>query len=610
MSIYMSQNQKNTYIPKQVEQPSPLTYVPKEIICKIASYFPINSSDLSNIRLSCKRFKKIIADQTFLFSVLKEITHLNHKDVLDLQKTFHTRYRMNLSFAEIVKRCSKLETLDLSYSKVEDIEIKRIGDFNPKLTALILDHCVKLKNPDFTGFIPLKRLSLKKCAALSSPILRGLISLKKISINDCISLEKLLLDDLSDLEIVNIEKNGNLKEISARNCKLLKGFYASFFNFTKLNFEGCELLKTIFLNGCRHLTEINLLNCINLKNFTVVNCTQLNHLPLFDRHLDSLETIEIYNLNLDFIKLDQLPCLKILTIDGCPNLLHLSLNKDSSLQKIQISKCHSLNTLMLKNQELTSLKFMEIMHCKSLFSINLNGLSALQKIFLRKTPITRLDLEQEKLTSLRKLHLSSLPNLSYLNIINLSLKDLKIHKCANVKELRYSDICQNFLKLRINNSHSDSTTTLKKLELKFTEKLTPDQIDYFVHALNLPILEILKITQNLKALDLSKSSIDMPTLFKIAQLCPKLETLNLNFCEGLTEFTIDESHFKFLKYLDLSDCTNLKKITIKNLTDLQSLNANRCKGLETFEMMNIFRLNYFSCEDCPPFCKKKIYIDR
>ncbi|KAK9140975.1 hypothetical protein Scep_010656 [Stephania cephalantha] len=342
---------------------------------------------------------------------------------------------------------------------------------NSQLSVAHLRCCTKLQSfvPDQQGFegvlleSSLRKLVINYCDALMYiPDVRGFTSLQNLRIEDCLELETIpngflrFLVALKKLRIINCPKLNNLGgggggEMAFPSLQLMNvsnvysislfGKRNTLNSLTRLNISKVQELKTIpmeLLQSFKHLQHLQIDDCPSFEGF-------------------GLSTIkEMPNIN---------PCFHSLYIGDCPAMSSVDLRGFASLTKIAIIRCQGLKTLhglqfLTVLEKLVIGAFSDDLHCfplpnliSSLDELHILGWHALQSLPHQLQLLTTLKILYiglfdcltvlpewlGNLTSLETLYIAECENLTHLPSKEqmqrlTSLRKLHISNCPRLKE--------------------------------------------------------------------------------------------------------------------------------------------------------------------------------
>lgn len=434
--------------------------------------------------------------------------------------------------------------------------------------------------------------------------------LKSITLPKVPCLEMLDLKELpGECQLPDLSLYNNLKFLSIdyqHHCLLSK---LELPLPTMANLEELKL-SILLLSGDLEATVLDFKHCEKIKKI------ELEYINLENLDLSQKASLEECNLSYQHV-------LKELKINDCESLKRLKINKAKKLEYISLSKLHNLEELFLSCCGIKSLDFAHCINLKSLKisrcpldeKFNLSHLINLEKLSLSDCGLESIDLSHcKKLKSLyiRKLSIekwdiSVLENLEELTIkecdladltsLNLSkckkLKRLKIIECENIKHLNLSMLA-NLEELLL-----EQCASVSSYDFKGCLKLKNIIIDGACGACPqdfsaLPNLEKLS-GESCPNIDLAKLKV-LKIIFN-AEL-KNLESLKLS---NLEELTISNCT---LTHLDFKNLQNVKRLTIKCCSKLETIDFSKLPKLEMIEIFacpNIKELDLSPCKNLKVF---------
>ena len=308
--------------------------------------------------------------------------------------------------------------------------------------------------------------------------------------------------------------------------------------------------------------------------------------------------------------------LKILEIDGCPNLTSLgSLTFLPHLTKLKIQNSNKINYDTLPY--LAHLKFLQIDTCYLISSKLFTNLPLLKYIFIRRLTFSH------KLNNININDFSQCPLLRTLMLPHCPVIGTEsLSKLTNLKKLELRNINETFNFNSLTKCKKINHLTLRRtLGHLFTQ---PESLYHLKH------LQVLSIPNSMITIDLSliskcsklqlldigdknythiSTTTTTPTFNKLRLLrlnlnqfesldfhhkIKNLTLLSLNSC---TSTTLDFSHgFDHLIRLDIEDCPNLT--TIHGLKHIQLLSLTKCDKITTLNNLNIHTMRKIYIEEC------------
>lgn len=406
-------------------------------------------------------------------------------------------------------------------------------------------------------FKPKEKLSLEEIIKLQTIILRRCkqelsvseiinrypevktLTLSGNTVNDAF-LEKLLSEIVNHPEqliIVGTEIQTldvsliKSKTLTILNCAALTQLKNENTYIDTLQIQECPILPSLDLNFFKNLKCLSITQCENLK--------QINGHP-------SVEELKIRGMSIDSLRFDLFPKLKslyvgyfeqinqlnnntfhfhTLIIEGW-DLPSLNLIRFPCLKKLSIDDCEVLTTILPGAHLLSEL---DIDNCEVLTDVDLTANTALQSLTVLDCPLLR-----------------NMP------INTAKLASLQLSSCPQLLENHINDLCnssQNLLDIDLSN-------------------------------VNLTIL-------NMNGLNLKKLSlIDCANLAQIQTQTSTLESLLITNCNSLQDsaFSTIFQHNASIITLEISNCSGLNNLNLRNLGNLRTVKIMSCVGLSNLDM--------------------------
>ncbi|WCJ24970.1 hypothetical protein M5689_006891 [Euphorbia peplus] len=549
----------------------------------------------------------------------------------------------------IVTQCPKMKffskgnlyapTLKKVYVTEESDEFRWVGDFNSTIQQLYLEMAgfhgmehLKLSHfPELMEkwlaqlpvefFSKLTSLVVNDCSFESVAIPSGLpsivIALEKLEIRNCHVLEELYdlewpiadtsvgyFSNLKTFQLIDLPKLRHVWDQIPKDMFDVK-------NLTLLKFHKCCSLINI-------LTPMMCLGLVQLKDLQVTSCQMVEEIigpsSLQDSAtaiiFPSLECIifeDMPNLTSFYSRNGSVecPCLKEITITGCPQL---EIGNTSAESKVVISSFEGMKR--------SSIDIQKIWNCQSLTSLMIDGRGNLKYLFssstaksvvnLRKVEISNcgmleqviaMDRPEEQIMRLVKLDflkLKDLPKLTQFSICNMlecpSLKELQIENCpqlvAFVSDSSRSDAEPN--------SELELTTHAlfnEKVAFPNLETMQVMNMDYLrmiwsnhLHSDSFSKLEVLKVENNEELIEIFPHHI-------LARL-QNLKDLVIENCDSLEE--VFDIH-GLINAREIERLTiQLKSLKIQNVLNLKCVWNEDPKGVVSFQ-----ELSSMFVKDCP-----------
>ena len=478
-----------------------------------------------------------------------------------------------------IKHFTKLEILNVALTDLTSLDVSQLLHLttlvatNSSMRSIDAHACVKLTTFEFGSSVEtldarwcekladcywpdkgLKYLDISGCINLwqlnctnnhiTTLRTQGCLRLKNLHLNGN-QLSSLNLSGFSQLTEVNVE--GNLMQnLDASNCEQLS--ILRFNQVDTLNVSNTGLTK-VWWNGGRTVKVLNAQNCANLE---VLNC---DNIGLVSANVSGCSKLSTYN----FVYSNN--PLKRLDISHCPLFayLDLSTNKcDLELVRARNSDLSNsgggiawgglrCDTVDISGSNFTGglwwaglkAKYLDFSHCTKLTVVSIANAGTLQSIYVNEcSALTELHCQGNQLTALDA---HTCPALKTLNCDNNTIASLSVRGCSELTLLS----CYN--------------NPIKRLDISGCTALTT----------------ITDVFSNLKVLR-ARGCINMSSFWVNAPL----DTMDVSG-SGLTgDFNRDDN--PHIRYLDLSDCKNLKFLSCQNSPKLSFVNISGCTALEKF----------------------------
>lgn len=331
-----------------------------------------------------------------------------------------------------------------------------------------------------------------------------------------------------------------------------KSPFAGCTGLRKLSFRGCKALKTLDMDdiGGSEWQVFRLDGCEKLEKINLTNVERLEKLE----DSQALKTLIISgkirnNNNGCELKIAKPELLEVFSNNGAGNLIGLNVTEEG--EKFNFAAFTGLKSLYLrvashvKNLNLSGLAKLEKVHikgCGGIEKIDLSGCAAL----------TSFKDEADDEGKVKEMNFAGCAKLKTLEIVRSSV-DRPEHGEKNLEVLDISEC-----------------VALESLGLQGLVKL-----------------EALELSKNtaLKKLALSEMvKLEVPDLTKLANL-EEFSLFNYEVFSGTTSSPGVAVPFNEITEIDLSKCTKLKKLELKN-TKLEKVDASKCTDLESVVVNN------------------------
>ncbi|AEO93612.1 gp353 [Bacillus phage G] len=239
--------------------------------------------------------------------------------------------------------------------------------------------------------------------------------LQKVLCNDCSSLGKGV-----DNRTLDLSKCSTLRELDCSNTHIANIIFSSTGGvieslncsntaITSFNLYGQEYLKGVKLDDCYDLSEMSIINC------------------------NGIEAIEMANTKLASVK-----------INGCEKLDFVDISYTKALRSIDLNGCPNITTLLMAGVSNVNMKDLNLTSLLNLSVLDITGSSFIETITFgqyKENGVTKnfnklkvLRAENSSLKSIR--YGAESPILAYLDLNGLTLDEIRLKACANLKEIR------------------------------------------------------------------------------------------------------------------------------------------------------------------------------
>ena len=239
---------------------------------------------------------------------------------------------INFDINYLIKECSKLEEIDLTYVTIIITSPVPTHDLNLSLKRFRLDECI-VKNLDFLcGLSTLEHVEIIECDSLQHIRLKGCNALQNVIIDDCDNLTR--INDINSTNIVItscditcFEKLGgaNTRTLTIHDCPKIEYFTLA---------PTCTMLRTCDISECNNLRDVQgLEQNSHIQHIAIHECRNLVNISGLKKS-KGLETFELKE------------CDKIKSIDP--------LDDCWNLQRLHVSACRNLKWSAILDQDITS----------------------------------------------------------------------------------------------------------------------------------------------------------------------------------------------------------------------------------------------------------------
>ena len=225
---------------------------------------------------------------------------------------------------------TKLTHLDLSDLPITSINLTK----NTSLTYLDISNLKKLKTLNLTkntklthldlSDLPITSINLTKNTKLIFVSLQGLDALKSINLTININLKEISIRQCKLIKSLNLTKNTKLENLDLTNMPL-----------TSLNLTKNTKLKTIFLS------DLNI-SKLNLSKNKVLYSVWIRKVPITAFDLSN-------NSSIEYINFENMPYIGILEVSNCKIFRYLIIDNANNLMGIDLSNNPNLYNIEIKN---------------------------------------------------------------------------------------------------------------------------------------------------------------------------------------------------------------------------------------------------------------------
>lgn len=227
-------------------------------------------------------------------------------------------------------------------------------------------------------------------------------------------------DNIMDIEGI---KNLNISFLDIQNAKKL----------SKLDLEGNNRLTSIIMNNNKFLRTINLKNCTGMgtddkvQRINVAGCDNIRSVDISNTKLQGID-FSSKGGYIDTINISSTP-VKELNIVGQGYLDKIISSSNDHMTGFQMKKCNAMKSISIVNSKLD--RFI-VEECENLTSVDISGTAYLDTIRTILCPnLTSLSLARVNGTGAKELDLTTLLELTTLNISHSSIKHIKFGQYTN-----------------------------------------------------------------------------------------------------------------------------------------------------------------------------------
>ena len=423
---------------------------------------------------------------------------------------------------------TKLTTMDITSTSIKQLYLNNISALTntmlsnivksvPNMTSLFLGNNSNLKSITINGHKNLTGIAISGNGNLETISITKNPKFSRITLNDLPKLQTLILNDnnlttsslaasstskgingLTSLEELDLSNNKitSLNVSGLRNLKTLKvsnyseGYDAVLKNITlpKNTNKGEYLLETLSIGNNLITGKLDLTNYKNLKKLYVYS-SKIKEIEL--PHTRTLNTLSTAGSQIEKLNLSYNPGLTTITINSkvlqeldLSNIT--SLNKDTltnivksvpNITNLSLGNNQSLTGISLTNSESNSKLEKITIHTSSkdendnLTWITINNYPGLKTLTLgRLKKLKGLGLSNNSLTTIWNLNKKDengkyLPNITYINLSNNSMKSLDVSNLTSLEELYISEQRDNNNNKTFNSIKLPNSDSLKELSI-------------------------------------------------------------------------------------------------------------------------------------------------
>ncbi|WJX10999.1 hypothetical protein P8452_01661 [Trifolium repens] len=431
------------------------------------------------------------------------------------------------------------------------------------LEHLLVDSCPSLINllPSSVTFTHLVYLEIKDCNGLTklitSSTAQSLINLTTLKIEACNSLEEIILGEENvhitfiSLEILILVSLPSLNQFCSSKC---------FFKF--------PLLEVVIVRECPRMKVFSE-GYTSTPDLRKVEIAENDEEWFWKGNLNDT----INNMFEDKVAFGKFKYLALSDYPEMKDLWYGQLDHQNvfcNLKHLVVNKCDFLSHVLFPSnvmQVLYGLEELEVRDCDSLEAVfDVKGVKSAEEILIKKS------------TQLKKLTLSSLPNLKHIwnedphDIINFgNLSTVNVSECQSLLYIFPLSLCEDLGHLE-----------MLDIESCEVEEIVAMEEGRIKTNFNFPQLKSMQLyrLKNLKSFYQGKHILE----------CPSLKTLNVYRCEALRMFSFCEALFQQALFSIDKLCSNLEELAINGTDVVGILN----QGKNIFHKVEWLRLQCFA----------------
>ena len=472
------------------------------------------------------------------------------------------------------------------------------------LDTIYISNLNALKKIDIgDGISSLKYLYARSCYALSTLNLSNCTGLLNFDISDtpidsliipgCTSLQELYLnsDSFEDLEYLNMDGCSSIKKFEIYGCN----------NLNTLNLSGLSVMDTLRIRYCEYLRDVNLSGCNNISLFDIENLYRLRDIELDNTSsvgklsiytIDSLRTLDMRGWHIDTLDLSyNVSSLDTLYADNS-TLSHITFLKDpdfavfraanTNLKVLPAFSLSRMNTLDISGTKIETLSWKNV-NLSEIDTFKVNNCTSLKTFHMYNSKVSDNVIDLSGCTSLDSLYIYNAYSGYVLDTLNLS-------GCTSLRSARIYfngalKDAENGLILdgaRINNLYLDY---LSASVLSFSNTSVIDSL----------YIGTIRDWDNLLNLYMNGTEIKSVTIKDMSGLanilasdCPQLETIDIQSCNNISYLDIDNTFgIKFFRLWNDNATNMASRFSLAPLTSLEELHLSNIEHFTRMDMRNM-----------------------
>ncbi|WJX10976.1 hypothetical protein P8452_01642 [Trifolium repens] len=499
-------------------------------------------------------------EDTFPYWFLQNVRGLE-KLVIEhscFKKIFQDEGRMSEKTHTQIKHLTLNSLPNLEHICEEGFRIDPVLEF---LEYLWVSHCSSLTNllPCSATFTHLVQLEIKDCNGLTklitSSTAQSLINLTTLKIEACNSLEEIILGEENvhitfiSLEILILVSLPSLNRFCSSKC---------FFKF--------PLLEVVILRECPRMKVFSE-GYTSTPGLRKVEIAETHEEWFWKGNLNDT----INNMFEDKVAFGKFKYLALSDYPEMKDLWYGQLDHQNvfcNLKHLVVHRCDFLSHVLFPSnvmQVLYGLEELEVKDCDSLEAVfDVKGVKSAEEMLIKKS------------TQLKKLTLSSLPNLKHIwnedphDIINFgNLSTVNVSECQSLLYIFPLSLCEDLEHLEM--------LEIESCEIEEIVAMEEGPIKTNFNFPQLKSMQLHRLT-NLKSFYQGKHILE----------CPSLKTLNVNRCDALRMFSFGEALFQQALFSIDKLSSNLEELAINGTDVVGILN----QGKNIFHKVEFLHLQY------------------